>query len=69
MVRPAEALDTPFHEKRHGFTKVSRGEMMKSINVYAGSEGWFYEIWISSRLVVFGWCADQERAQQAAATA
>jgi hypothetical protein len=42
--------------------------MMKSVNVYAGSQGgWFYEIWISSRLVVFGWCEDQERAQRAAA--
>ena len=69
MVRRAEALDTGSQWKRHGFTKVARGEMMKSVNVYAGSEGWFYEIWISSRLVVFGWCAEQERAQQAAAAA
>jgi hypothetical protein len=43
--------------------------MMKSINVYAGSEGWFYEIWVSSRLVVFGWCEDRERAQRAASVA
>jgi hypothetical protein len=49
-----------------GFTKEARGEMMKSISVYPGSQGWFYEIWVSSRLVVFGWCADQERAERAA---
>jgi hypothetical protein len=48
------------------FTKDAEGEMMKSINVYAGDQGWFYEIWVSSRLVVFGWCEDQERAQRAA---
>jgi hypothetical protein len=42
---------------------------MKSINVYAGRQGWFYEIWVASRLVVFGWCEDQERAWRAAASA
>jgi hypothetical protein len=40
--------------------------MMKTVNVYAGSQGWFYEIWISSRLVVFGWSADRDRAHHAA---
>lgn len=48
------------------FTKNAEGEIMKSINIYAGSQGWFYEIWCSSRLVVFGWCEDRERAQHAA---
>ena len=42
---------------------------MKTINIYAGSRGWFYEIWVSSRLVVFGWCEDKERAQRAASVA
>jgi hypothetical protein len=51
------------------FTNAPGGEIMKSINVYAGSQGWFYEIRVSSRLVVFGWCADRERAQHAAALA
>ena len=42
---------------------------MKTVNVYAGSEGWFYEIRVSSRLAVFGWCADRECAQHATASA
>jgi hypothetical protein len=41
--------------------------MMKSISVYAGSKGWFYEVRIASRLVVFGWCA--ERTERAAGEA
>lgn len=40
---------------------------MKSINIYAGSNGWLYEVWIASRLVVLGWCATRERAAQEAA--
>lgn len=42
---------------------------MICVNVYAGSQGWFYEIWISSRLVVFGWCEDREHAQRSASMA
>ena len=35
---------------------------MKRINVYAGRDGWYYEVWVASRLVVLGWCATRERA-------
>jgi hypothetical protein len=69
MVRAEKPTDTSSQCERDGFTKDARGEMMKSISIYAGNQGWFYEIWISSRLVVFGWCADRDRAQHAARTA
>ena len=42
---------------------------MKSINVYAGRDGWYYEIWIASRLVILGWCEDRERAERKAVLA
>ena len=42
---------------------------MNSIRIYAGREGWFYEVWITSRLVVFGWCQSRERAECEAALA
>lgn len=66
MVRHVEGVDTASHAGG-GFTKTARGEMMKCVNVYAGNQGWFYEIWVLSRLVEFGWCEDRERAQLVAA--
>lgn len=42
---------------------------MKNINVYAAADGWFYEVWIASRLVVLGWCATRERATREACLA
>lgn len=35
---------------------------MKNIRVYAGRQGWFYEVWFASRVVVVGWCRTRERA-------
>lgn len=47
-----------------------RGEIiMNSISIYPGCEGWFYEVRIDSRVVVFGWCASRARAEWAAAVA
>ena len=66
MVRRVEAVDTVSHAGG-GFTKTARGEMMKMRQRYAGSQGWFYEIWVLLRLVEFGWCEDRERAQLVAA--
>jgi hypothetical protein len=42
---------------------------MNHTNIYAGRGGWFYEVWIASRIVVFGWCASRERAQWEATAA
>ena len=42
---------------------------MRKTNIYAGRNGWFYEIWIAERLVVVGWCATRERAALEALTA
>jgi hypothetical protein len=42
---------------------------MNSIRVYPGRDGWFYEVWIASRLVIFGWCATRDRAEFRAACA
>lgn len=42
---------------------------MKSVNIYAASGGWLYEVWIASRIVVFGWCATRERAEHEASFA
>jgi hypothetical protein len=39
---------------------------MKSINVYPGQQGWFYEVWLAERLLVFGWSRTQERAHMEA---
>lgn len=39
---------------------------VKRINVYAGRDGWFYEVWIATRLVVFGWSSTHERAAREA---
>jgi len=35
---------------------------MNAIRIYPGRGGWFYEVWIASRVVVFGWCPTRERA-------
>jgi hypothetical protein len=40
---------------------------MNAISVYPGRDGWYFEVWIASRLVVFGWCATREHAEQEAA--
>jgi len=42
---------------------------MNSIRIYPGRDGWFYEVWIASRVVVVGWCASRERAASQAAAA
>jgi hypothetical protein len=52
---------------RHGRTAVSgdigiEGGRMKTIRIYPGGGGWFYEVWTASRVVIFGWCATRERA-------
>jgi hypothetical protein len=39
---------------------------VKRINVYAGRDGWYYEVWIASRLVVFGRSSTHERAAREA---
>jgi len=36
---------------------------MNGIRIYPGRDGWFYEVWISARLVLFGWCQSRERAE------
>jgi hypothetical protein len=42
---------------------------MNRISIYPGRDGWFYEVWTASRIVVFGWCASRERAVSEAAAA
>jgi hypothetical protein len=43
---------------------------VKQINIYpAESGGWIYEVWISTRAVVIGWCRTREAAEQEAALA
>lgn len=39
---------------------------MRSINIYPGRDGWFYEVWMAQRIVVFGWSRTRDRAQMAA---
>jgi hypothetical protein len=39
---------------------------VKRISVYAGRDGWYYEVWIASRLVVFGRASTHERAAREA---
>jgi hypothetical protein len=39
---------------------------VKRISVYAGRDGWYYEVWIALRLVVFGCSSTRERAAQEA---
>jgi hypothetical protein len=36
---------------------------MNNVRIYEGRSGWFYEVWIASRLVIFGWCQSRERAE------
>ena len=36
---------------------------MRRTNVYRTSRGWFWELWIGTRLAVFGWAETEERAQ------
>jgi hypothetical protein len=42
---------------------------MRSINIYLGHDGWFYEVWTAGRLVVLGCSRTRERAQIEAAIA
>jgi hypothetical protein len=42
---------------------------MKSIHIYPGRDGWFYEVWTAERLIVVGWSRSRERAHIEAATA
>ena len=58
QVAPRCDLNSPFAESE-----------MNSIRIYPGRDGWFYEVWFDSRIVVFGWCASRERAASQAATA
>ena len=36
---------------------------MRQTIVYRAERGWFWELWIDARLVIFGWCETSERAQ------
>jgi hypothetical protein len=47
---------------------IPGGALMNSIRIYPGREGWFYEVWIASRLVIFGWAPSRERAEWQAST-
>jgi len=40
--------------------------IMNGIRIYPGRDGWFYEVWIASRLVIFGWSETRERAERRA---
>ncbi len=42
---------------------------MNGIRIYPGREGWFYEVWIASRLAIFGWSPSRERAEWNASAA
>jgi hypothetical protein len=42
---------------------------MNHIHIYPGRDGWFYEVWIASRVVVFGWSPTRERAVAQASAA
>jgi hypothetical protein len=42
---------------------------MKSINIYPGRDGWFYEVWAAERVIVLGWSRTHERARIEAAIA
>lgn len=55
--------------RNHNDTNATEGSMNDGIRIYPGRDGWFYEVWAGARLVIFGWCATQERAQFEAATA
>lgn len=39
---------------------------MTPIEPHAGQNGWFYQVWIASCLVVVGWCTTRERAEHEA---
>ena len=38
-------------------------ENMRQTVVYRAERGWFWELWIDTRLVIFGWSETRERAQ------
>jgi hypothetical protein len=40
---------------------------MNATSIYPGCQGWFFEVWTASRLVVFGWCVTREHAEREAA--
>ena len=42
---------------------------MRTVHIYAGTKGWFYEVWIASRVIVLGWSATREHAEVDAALA
>lgn len=42
---------------------------MKFINIYAGADGWFYEVWAAGRVLVIGWARSRDRAETEAAIA
>ena len=42
---------------------------MHTIRIYPGRSGWFYEVWIASRLVILGWAQSRERAERYASDA
>jgi hypothetical protein len=39
---------------------------MRSIHIYPGRDGWFYEVRLARRVVVFGWSRTHDGAHQAA---
>jgi hypothetical protein len=49
--------------------RLVRYEAMKSINIYAGRDGWFYEVWTAGRVLVIGWARTRDRAELEAAIA
>jgi hypothetical protein len=42
---------------------------MRHIDIHSGADGWFWELRIDGRVVVFGWCESYERANYNARTA
>jgi hypothetical protein len=40
---------------------------MKSVNIYPGRDGWFYEVWMADRVLVVGWSRTRDRAETEAA--
>ena len=42
---------------------------MKSINIYPGRDGWFYEVRTGDRVIVLGWSRTRDRAEIEAAIA
>ena len=42
---------------------LSVNEDMSKTVIYRAERGWFWQLWIDARLVIFGWAETHEKAQ------